>query len=114
MRQIEAISAMLTYLLSGEKKHITTVHEETQTLADPNRLYRDLRLLTDQGRICEAENLLFAEMDGYNPEVPEAAIQFYSDINTFSDQALEAHNFSRDEIFSGLKEICARYHLDFF
>ena len=34
------------------------------------------------------------------------ALDFYSEANKMSDEELEAHNFSRDEIYDGIKEIC--------
>ena len=109
MRQIEAISAMLAYMLTGKKAQQATVEEQQQTLSDTNRLYQKLSGLTAQGKICEAENLLFAAMDESDPEVTEAAVQFYADLNRLSDAELEAHNFSRQEILEGLQEICGQY-----
>lgn len=114
MRQIEAISAMLAYMLTGKKPKQVSVEENAQTRSDSNRLYGKLRALVEHGNICEAENLLFAAMEESDPEVPDAAVQFYTDINKLSDDALEACNFSREEIMDGLKEICRHYGLNFF
>lgn len=114
MRQIEAIAATLTYLLTGRKTPAATVMPEEQTLSDTNSLYRLLRCLTQQGRICEAENLLFDAMDRNDPEAAKAGVRFYADINQLSDTALEAQDFSREEILSGLKELCRRCKLDIF
>lgn len=114
MRQIEAISAMLAYMLTGKKPQYVTVAEKQQTLSDTNLLYAKLRALVAQGQICEAENLLFAAMEAADAEVPDAAAQFYADINQLSDEELEERNFSREEIMDGLKYVCRHYHLDFF
>ena len=114
MRQIEAISAMLSYLLTGKKKQAATIEEKQQTISDSNRLYQKLSILVAAGEIGEAENLLFAAMEESDPEVPEAGVQFYRDINALSDAQLAAHDFSREEIFDGLKMLCGHYGLDFF
>ena len=114
MRQIEAISAMLAYMLTGKEPQLVTVAQKEQTLSKTNTLYQKLQSLVAQGNICDAENLLFAAMDESDPEVPEAALQFYGDINKLSDAELEEHNFSREEILSGLKEVSQNYGIDFF
>ena len=114
MRQIEAISAMLAYMLTGKKRQSDAVEEHRQTLSGTDPLYQKLQALVSQGLICEAENLLFAAMEEADPAVPEAAVQFYTDINQLSDAQLEACDFSREEIMEGLKTVCVHYGLDFF
>jgi len=44
----------------------------------------------------------------------EMALLFYSYLNDKSDEFLEAHNYSRDEIKAGLKDITVRYGVDGF
>ena len=44
----------------------------------------------------------------------EMALLFYSSLNDKSDEFLEAHNYSRDEIKAGLKDITVRYGVDGF
>lgn len=114
MRQIEAISAMLAYMLTGKKPQQVTAEESGQTLSRTNLLYQRLRALAAHGMICEAENLLFAALEDADPEVPDAAVQFYTDINQLSDAELEEKNFTRNEIMDGLKYICRHYGLDVF
>lgn len=114
MRQIEAISAMLAYMLTGKKRQNETAEQHQQTLSDTNLLYQKLRILASGGNICEAENLLYAAMEEADPEVPDAAVQFYTDINQLSDAQLAEQNFSREEIMDGLKSICNHYGLIFF
>jgi len=114
MRQIEAISAMLAYMLTGKKTDRSIVEEHAETHSDTNRLYRKLHILVKQGQICEAENALFAAMEESDPEVPEAAVLFYDDLNCLSDDTLIAANFSREEILDGLKAVCTHYGLPDF
>ena len=42
------------------------------------------------------------------------ALLFYYYLNDRSDEFLEEHNYSRDEIKSGLCDIVARYGIDSF
>ena len=114
MRQIEAISAMLAYMLTGRKRQNEAVEEYLEARSDTNQLYQKLRLLVSQNLICEAENLLFASMEEADSEVPEAAVLFYGDINQLSDTQLKACDFSREEIMDGLKAVCDHYSLTFF
>ena len=114
MRQIEAITAALIYLLFEQKQHAANIAVAQQTTSELNSLYRSLRNLTDQGKVCAAENLLFEAMDRNHPEAMEAGIRFYADLNRFSDSALEACDFSREEVSSGLQELCKRYDINLF
>ncbi len=108
MRQIEALIAFLIYAVTGENAEDQSQSVE---LYHSNDLYKRLRDLVDSGEICQAENLLFSEADGENVDALRAALQFYQDINAFSDAKLASCNFSREEIADGLKEICSRYHI---
>lgn len=112
MRQIEAISAMLAYFLTGKKPRTEMPEDAVQDMAASNPLYRALRSLLVQRKICEAENMLFCAMEDGNPGAAEAAAQFYADCNRLSDRELEDANFSREEILSGLQEVCKIYQLD--
>ena len=44
----------------------------------------------------------------------EIALLFYAYLNDKSDEFLETHNYSRDEIKDGLKEVTIRYGVDGF
>jgi len=111
MSQIEALAAMLAYLVTGKKRG---GEEESQQLKETNLLYRRLCLLVEKGEFGRAEDLLFAAMDEEDPEVPEAAAQFYRDLNEYSDAQLEERSFTREEIMEGLQEICRNYQLQIF
>ena len=59
MRQTEAISTTLGYILFGKNPNTVQLEQAHQALPDTNVLYFQLNLLTRQGKICEAENLLY-------------------------------------------------------
>jgi len=114
MRQIEAITATLAYILSGKKQHAATVDEHQQTQSGGCGLTEALLVLADAGRICEAEDRLFEALEQDHPEVLEAALAFYTAINHLSDAQLEERNFSRDEIKEGLEAVCTKFRLNIF
>lgn len=109
MRQIEAIAAMLAYLLTGQKPQTVSTEETLQRRSNTDPLAQKLLALVSQGMICEAENQLFAAMEDCTPGVPEAAVQFYTQINKLTDAELEQANFSRQEILDGLNAVCSHY-----
>ncbi len=114
MRQIEAISAMLAFLLTGKTERKEDSGAVIFDAGAENSLYSRLKSLVQQQRLCEAEDLLFDAMDAWNSEAAEAGIRFYADINKLSDSQLEQANFSREEIQEGLKHLCSHYGLNFF
>ena len=40
------------------------------------------------------------------------ALLFYSHLNQMNNEFLEDHDYSREEIVSGVKDVLERYHLD--
>lgn len=68
--------------------------------------------LVDHGSINEAENRIF-ELTSYRNTISlETALLFYSYLNDKTDAFLEEHDFSREEIQTGLKTIISQYGLD--
>jgi len=59
--------------------------------------------------VNEAENLLFDSLDGedrqYTLSDIEVAADFYAELNRWSDEELEASDFSREEVLEGLNDI---------
>lgn len=81
--------------------------EEQQTL-------EALLDMIDEGRIDDAENKIYEITEDADKRNLEIAVLFYAYLNDKSDEFLELHNFSRDEIKSGLQDISARYGVDGF
>lgn len=68
--------------------------------------------MIDKGKINEAENLLFNPENTIKKDNLKTALLFYSYLNEKDDDFLEAHNYSRDEIRSGIKEIAGECGMD--
>ena len=72
----------------------------------------ELKALCGRGEINAAENLLFEELDFSDPGTLPIALAFYEHLNRFSDQELEARDYSREEIFEGVKDCAEQYGVD--
>lgn len=114
MRQIETMIAAIAQLLLGKGSKGYELREE----ADQERSAELKRKLTDllhEGRLGDAENLLFFSLDeadgAPDQAILAAAIDFYQQANSLSDQELEAQGFTRSELLDGLNEIVERYGL---
>ena len=110
MRQIETmVSAIMSFVfrMNPKSENIETETTISDTL-DPGK--RDtITAFLEKGQLCEAENWLYENMNGADASWLNAAVYFYSEINKLSDEYLAAHDFSREEIESGLSEICGLY-----
>ena len=63
----------------------------------------------DKGDINNAENELFSIIENREKEDLEIAILFYSYLNDMDDDFLLEHDFSREEVKSGLQAILSKY-----
>ena len=86
--------------------------EEKDNLSDTDILYSKLGKLVSEGKINEAENLLFDEIDKSNIEYLRVGIDFYTNLNRLEDKVLEAHNYSREEIEQGLHDLSSEYGIN--
>ena len=64
----------------------------------------ELLNLIDRGEINEAENRLSELLEDGGGQELELALLFYSHLNEKSNDFLESHDFSREEIKSGLED----------
>lgn len=67
--------------------------------------------MVDEGKINEAENVVYEITENGGYENLETALLFYSYLNEKPDEFLEENNFSRDEVKEGVTEIISRYGL---
>ena len=110
MRQIEAmVSAIISVIFhtSPKSEDIGTEINISDTV-DSDRRDTIIAFL-QKGELCEAENWLYENMNEDDISWLNTAVYFYSEINKLSDEYLAAHDFSREEIESGLSEACGLY-----
>lgn len=109
LRQIrEMVHAVMKMLFQVSASELTPeVIEDT----DARQILTNLNDLVDNGRIDDAENQLYemtCEGDRQNLEI---GLLFYYHLNSKDDEFLEANNFSREEIMTGIQDLADRYNL---
>lgn len=107
----EMVRAVLKLLFNIDTDSPSTdLLKETEDKA----MLESLMNMIDDGRIDEAENKIYEITEERDKKNLEIAILFYSYLNDKSDAFLEEHNFSREEVRLGLKDILSRYGIDSF
>lgn len=104
MRQIRDMVHMLAKIVLGRD---TVKYEEKEDMkfSEMSQVYTDLIHMVDNGKINEAENLLFDEIKKDENKSFETALYFYDYLNTLSDSFLEEHNYSREEVKEGVQSL---------
>ena len=110
MRQIEMMTIAIAQLLLGKGGKEYDWKEDLGQEQAVNLKKRLIKLL-DEGRLSEAEDLLFFELDGTDRSILATAIDFYQRANELSDEELKAQGFERSELWDGLGEVVERYGL---
>lgn len=102
----EVIRALLRMIfhVDIEKKNGYLFEEEQR-----RQRYEELTGLVEQGKINEAENLLFQGMNVYEQRDLELALYFYAYLNEKDQEFLESHDFSRREVAEGIRLVCRLY-----
>lgn len=106
MRMIkEAVRALASVIFGKRMEQDIDEKKERDTVSGSDASRRIFEL-AGQGMINEAENLLLDSIDYGRMEDFRVVLEFYEYINDFSDDYLEAHNYSREEIKDGIRQ-CA-------
>lgn len=110
MRQVDML---VRFLAKTVLKKDTPEYEigEQENFTDGELLHRQLVGLIAQGKLCEAEDLLYDRMDPENTGYLAVALDFYNRLNRLSDDELEAADFSREEVNDGVREIMKRFSI---
>ena len=110
MRLVKEMIRMLLKLLFN----IDTESPSTDLMesVEQRAFLNELLDMIDKGKINEAENLLFNPENTIKKDNLKTALLFYSYLNEKDDDFLEANNYSRDEIRSGIKEIAGECGMD--
>lgn len=108
MRLIKQMMQVLAKLIF-HKKEETEVTEPTLTSSGDSEADIDLFALADSGQINEAENLLYKHLDTSDLSQLKLAFAFYEHLNEYQNDFLEEHNYSREEILEGIKNIASEF-----
>lgn len=113
MRQIEEMISFISRMVFGKPTHVRSDSVLIPgTSFESHDLYERLLELIQRGEICQAENLLYEHLAPDDLSCFQTALAFYQSINRLTDTALEACDFSREEISQGLMYVCRFYGFD--
>lgn len=109
----EMVRAILKLLFQIDTDSPT---EELLEEKEEKEAFHALVELIDDGKINEAENQLYEQMENEGANERSASLKtallFYSYLNQKSDDFLKEHDYSREEIREGLNQIVSRYGLE--
>lgn len=109
LRQIrEMVHAVMKMLFQVSASELTPEVIEDSTA---RTTLENLIALTDEGKIDEAENQLYEMTCDGDRQNLEIGLLFYYNLNGKADDFLEVHNFSREEIMTGIQDLADRYQL---
>ncbi len=111
MRQIEILAAAIARLIFGGSGAPHEMREEDRDsgAALPER---EAMALLRQGRLGEGEDALFRALDPDDREGLLFAAEFYREANHLTDKELAAQEFTREELWDGLREVMALYDVE--
>lgn len=104
----ELIRALIKLIFNIDTE---TPSEELMKQVEDRAALDALMKLLDAGKINEAENMVYELTEERDQEALKAALLFYARLNEQSDEFLENHDFSRQEVKDGLKALVSRYGL---
>ena len=107
MRMIKEIARVLAKILFHADSE--TIEEELTEDKETQQTLTNLFDMIDEGLINEAENIVYEISEKGVKTDLQIVLQFYAYLNDKSDLFLEEHNFSREEILSGLTDVTAKY-----
>lgn len=111
MRHIQMLTQFIAHTFFG-KDLIEYVVKDENSYTQADMLFGRLLELIGQKKICEAEDLLFREMDSTSIDYLELAVDFYQRLGKLSGKELTDANFSREEISEGLDEVMKKYGIE--
>ena len=83
-------------------------------LLEENTIYPKLKQMIIDGKINDAEDILYEYASPINPDILKVGLFFYYDLNRMDDSELEAADFTRDEVKEGVQELLKIYDQEDF
>ena len=102
---IQDVARLITrLLLQGDMPQYTLPTKEAD-YSEADQLFSKIIKLADQGEINEAENELLMNMEEDDADYLELALTFYLYLNDMDGDYLDDHDYSREEILDGVKNL---------
>ena len=109
MRKIEEwISMILEFVFKIDKN---SSPEKLLKLEESKEVLKDLKSKIDIGNINEAEDSLFEMLKHKTQDSLLIGLLFYSYLNEKDSKFLNEHNFERDEIKTGIKDLLNDFNI---
>lgn len=110
MRKIEEwISMILEFVFKIDKN---SSPEKLLKLEESKEVLKDLKSKIDIGNINEAEDSLFEMLKHKTQDSLLMGLLFYSYLNEKDSKFLNEHNFERDEIKTGIKDLLNEFNMN--
>lgn len=107
MRMIKQMVKSIIKILGGKSFSEDELPLEEQYQASEGS-YRKLLELVNDGKINEAENMLYDIIDYTKKDDICMAVSFYGYLNGLDDEFLKNNDFSREEVHLGLQRIAKK------
>lgn len=110
MRKIEEwISMILEFVFKIDKN---SSPEKLLKLEESKEVLKDLKSKIDIGNINEAEDSLFEMLKHKTQDSLLIGLLFYSYLNEKDSKFLNEHDFERDEIKTGIKDLLNKFNMN--
>ena len=107
MRLIKEMVRVL-FSLMFRKQYVSVEQEIRNKCEIAGKTPDDLFAMIDKGDINEAENILLTGMDYQDKKEVAAAALFYRHLSEKEEEFLSRHNYSKEEVLDGMKQLAAR------
>ena len=107
MRMIKEMARVI-FSLAFDKTYVSVEMEKANKYRVSGKALNDLWEMIDAGQINEAENLLLEKIDYSDKEEVMGAALFYLYLSEKEDSFLEAHQYSKEEVLFGFKQLFER------
>ena len=107
MRMIKEMARVI-FSLAFDKTYVSVEMEKANKYRVSGKALNDLWEMIDAGQINEAENLLLEKIDYADKEEVMGAVLFYLYLSEKEDSFLEAHQYSKEEVLFGFKQLFER------
>ena len=101
----ELVRTVLRLIFGIDEEKEELIFSDAKARDNDNKLLK----MADEGKINEAENLIYEELDTKNLECLKNALLFYDYINKLDDEKLAMAEYSREEIAQGIETILREF-----
>lgn len=110
LKQIDMLIQFVARLVF-HKDNLTYEINDKTNLSHTDLIHEKLKLLLSNGKIGEAEDVLFDNIIENSIDSLELSLDFYQRLNSLTDKYLEENDFSRKEVEDGLRDVLKRFNI---